>query len=229
MLIGGKKIEDTPQFRNALEEKQRVIRKEYDEKMQEIEKERIQIEEDKQQVDRYKQLLLKQRDIMIALTGRLNERDETIIQLQEELDAYDRINRETELFIDQKNYRIEQLEQFITVDCKRELPPMVGFDQNGQSEFQIRNLSTFQERKYPPHQDQSWAGQNQNLPMMLMTADEKITELQRILEAKDLENDELKVQAESQTGQSHQGSSSKQQMKEKLMHKQQMRDIMSNI
>ena len=30
-----------------------------DEKMQEIEKERIQIEEDKQQVDRYKQLLLK--------------------------------------------------------------------------------------------------------------------------------------------------------------------------
>ena len=65
--------------------------------------------------------------------------------------------------------------------------------------------------------------------MMLMTADEKITELQRILEAKDLENDELKVQAESQTGQSHQGSSSKQQMKEKLMHKQQMRDIMSNV
>ena len=65
--------------------------------------------------------------------------------------------------------------------------------------------------------------------MMLMTADEKITELQQILEAKDLENDELKVQAESQTGQSHQSSSSKQQMKEKLMHKQQMRDIMNNI
>lgn len=33
---------------------------------------------------------------MIALTTRLNERDETIIQLQEELDAYDRIHRETE-------------------------------------------------------------------------------------------------------------------------------------
>lgn len=26
MLIGGKKVEDTPQFRNALEEKQRLIR-----------------------------------------------------------------------------------------------------------------------------------------------------------------------------------------------------------
>ena len=90
--------------------------------MQEIEKERVQIEEDKQQVDRYKQLLLKQRDIMIALTSRLNERDETIIQLQEELDAYDRINRETEQYIELKNYRIEQLQQFIKNDCGQEPP-----------------------------------------------------------------------------------------------------------
>jgi hypothetical protein len=33
-------------------------------------------------VCRYKQLLLKQRDIMIALTARLNERDEQIMTLQ---------------------------------------------------------------------------------------------------------------------------------------------------
>ena len=39
------------------------------------------------QVDRYKQLLLKQRDIMILLTQRLNERDEQIVALQDELDA----------------------------------------------------------------------------------------------------------------------------------------------
>jgi kinesin family protein 3/17 len=44
-----------------------------------MERERTQIEEEKAQVDRYKQLHLKQRDIMIALTSRLNERDETII------------------------------------------------------------------------------------------------------------------------------------------------------
>ena len=56
-----------------------MIRQEYELKFQDIEKERSQIEEDKAQVDRYKQLLLKQRDIMIALTSRLNERDETII------------------------------------------------------------------------------------------------------------------------------------------------------
>lgn len=39
---------------------------------------------------------------MIALTTRLNERDETIIQLQDELDAYDRIHRETELMLEEK-------------------------------------------------------------------------------------------------------------------------------
>jgi len=43
---------------------------------------------------------------MIALTSRLNERDETIIQLQEELDAYDRIHRETEQVIEIKSNRL---------------------------------------------------------------------------------------------------------------------------
>jgi hypothetical protein len=46
-------------------------------------------EENKAQVERYKQLLLKQRDVMLNLTTRLNERDEQILRLQEELDAYD--------------------------------------------------------------------------------------------------------------------------------------------
>ena len=41
------------------------------------------------QVDGYKGLLVKQRDIMTGLTGRLNERDEQILRLQEELEAYD--------------------------------------------------------------------------------------------------------------------------------------------
>ena len=162
MLIGGKKIEDTPQFRTALEERQRIIRKEYDEKMQEIEKERIQIEEDKQQVDRYKQLLLKQRDIMIALTSRLNERDETIIQLQEELEAYDRINRDTEQCMELKNYRIEQLQAYIKNECGREIPPNT-IANAGQEEYLMRHFANFQERKYPPHQE--WGGYNPNLPL----------------------------------------------------------------
>lgn len=47
---------------------------------------------------------------MIALTARLNERDETIIQLQEELDAYDRIHMETENLNAHYRNKINQLE-----------------------------------------------------------------------------------------------------------------------
>lgn len=42
---------------------------------------------------------------MAALTSRLNERDEQIIQLEEELQAYDRIHRETEQLIEMKQRR----------------------------------------------------------------------------------------------------------------------------
>mgnify|MGYP003581636378 CR=1 FL=1 len=50
---------------------------------------------------------------MIALTTRLNERDETIIQLQEELDAYDRIHRETEDQLEMRDRRVLDLETIL--------------------------------------------------------------------------------------------------------------------
>ncbi|GET89303.1 kinesin, putative [Leishmania tarentolae] len=62
---------------------------EYAERLLELDRERQAVEEDKEQVERYKRLLLKQRDIMLSLTTRLNDRDETILLLQEEIDAYD--------------------------------------------------------------------------------------------------------------------------------------------
>lgn len=71
----------------------RRIRDEYESRLKDLENERQAVEEDRQQVDRYKQLLLKQRDIMIALTARLNERDEQINTLSEELEAYDKYQR----------------------------------------------------------------------------------------------------------------------------------------
>lgn len=85
----------------------------YDKRFSELEVERQKLEEDRAQVDQYKQLLLKQRDIMIALTTRLNERDETIVQLQEELDAYDRIHYEAEEMLEIKKTHIEQLENLL--------------------------------------------------------------------------------------------------------------------
>ncbi len=90
-----------------------MIRQEYEWRLGELERELQQIEEDKAQVDRYKQLLLKQRDIMIALTARLNERDETIIGLQEELDAMDRQYKDNEEYAERKTRRIHRLEKAI--------------------------------------------------------------------------------------------------------------------
>ena len=93
MITGGHKIEELPQFRHLLEKEQNKLINEFNIKLQEFEKERVQIEEEKAQVEKYKLLLLKQRDIMIALTTKLNERDEAILQLQEEIDAYDKIHK----------------------------------------------------------------------------------------------------------------------------------------
>ena len=106
LLVGGRKIEDTQAFRNAIEMENKKIREEYEDRLRDLEKEREIISEDIAQVDKYKQLLLKQRDIMIALTGRLNERDETIVQLQEELDAFDRLHQETEDKLEESQNKI---------------------------------------------------------------------------------------------------------------------------
>lgn len=58
------------------------------------------------QVDGYKELLLKQRDIMLALTKRLSDRDEQILILQEELDAYDAAQRKLEDALDQRTAEV---------------------------------------------------------------------------------------------------------------------------
>ena len=47
VIIGGHKLEETPQFISALEERHTKLTKEFDQKLQEFEKERQQIKEDK--------------------------------------------------------------------------------------------------------------------------------------------------------------------------------------
>ncbi|CAL8468827.1 g8368 [Coccomyxa elongata] len=102
LLIGGNKLEDTPVFRTLLAREQRRMRDQYEERLRELERERLTAEQDKAQVDRYKALLVKQRDIMIALTGRLNERDEQLLRLQEELEAYDSHQKRLEDALDSR-------------------------------------------------------------------------------------------------------------------------------
>ena len=104
-------LQEIPAFRNALKEHQERIKQEYEGRLQDLEKERETIEEEKAQVDRYKQLLLKQRDIMILLTQRLNERDEQIMALQDELDAYDRHQHDLEEKLDEKTAALIHLQR----------------------------------------------------------------------------------------------------------------------
>lgn len=91
-------------------EKQRLIRQEYEGKLGELERERQQLEDDKVHVERYKHLLLKQRDIMIGLTSRLNERDETIISMQQELAQNESRSKWLSVNVQRGQERIKQLE-----------------------------------------------------------------------------------------------------------------------
>ena len=57
---------------------------------------------------------------MIALTTRLNERDEAILQMQEELDAFDKVHRESEAGRSRLKKRVGRLEDFL---AKHKLQP----------------------------------------------------------------------------------------------------------
>jgi kinesin family protein 3/17 len=87
---------------------------------------------------------MKQRDIMVALTTRLNERDETIIQLQEELDAYDKIHRETEANIESKADYIHTLQDYI-----KEHGLEVPEGDDGPLNSEHHNMLA---KRYPPYQ-----------------------------------------------------------------------------
>ena len=97
-------LEKTPQFINALEQKQEILLKEFDDKLKEYKSDK---ENSKQnmtnvEIERYKNLILKQREMMSDLTKKINEKDENIIQLQEEKELLEKMN-------DQQNYYISFL------------------------------------------------------------------------------------------------------------------------
>ena len=113
VLIGGEAMEDSPAFQFALEEKQRLIRQEYEDKLGDLEKERNQLEDNKVHIERYKHLLLKQRDILLNMTQRLNERDESIIAMQKELASGEsKLNKVSKLLV-QGTSRIKELERIL--------------------------------------------------------------------------------------------------------------------
>lgn len=197
-----------------VQEQQERLRKEYEGRLADLEKERESIEEEKAQVDRYKQLLLKQRDIMIALTQRLNERDEQIMALQDELDAYDRHQKELEEKLDEKTAQLIHLQR-VTIEQNAaspvknsELaqalgdwapgmaPPQVASTQQMQQHIAQMNPSLLIPTKQYTNSGQedpfNSANDNQRSSQVAgegkLSINDKATELQKMLEAQQSEN-----------------------------------------
>lgn len=191
MIPGGQKvsIEDTPQFQTLLQKHQILLEKSFEEKLFEIEKERVEIEESKVQADQYNKLLYKQRDIMNGLTTSLNERDENIAQLQEEIEAYDKITKEQEKVIDNREKRIKLLESILNKNN-------IDYPKEDEADFNIvSNISEIDQSKqrvYFPYNElnektKDIKGLSMSNIVTVLSADEKIDELNSIVKEKEEE------------------------------------------
>ena len=113
-------IEKTPQFISAIEQKQKDLLKEFDSKLKEYQKENNLGGNNSEEIERYKQLILKQREMMSILTNKINERDENILQLQEDNEVYEKVNEQLDnyIFLLNQNFKnlIEYCQQRLKTD-----------------------------------------------------------------------------------------------------------------
>ena len=170
MITGGHKIEETPQFKSALKNQLKF----YEDKILEIEKERQKLEENKAENEEYKVLLFKQRDIMNALTYKLNERDEELAQLQEELEAFEKIDEINEKL---KN-RIELLEYILTENKIPFTLDNLNYNKNNKNYFSFKKKNN---QSYLPYEVENNSKQYEGKPIIMLSADEKISELKNII------------------------------------------------
>lgn len=94
-----------------------------------IEERLKELEEQKGHVVEYKDLLKRQRDIMVALTGKLSDRDEAIMQLQDELEAFDKIYFECEQLMSTKNAQLDYLSMRLAQRGLSMAELLEGFDE----------------------------------------------------------------------------------------------------
>ena len=115
MIQGGQKIkiEDTPEFKTLLQKHQILLQKDFNEKLNDLEKEKELIQISKEQVDSYNDLLNKQKETMESLTSDLKEKEENINHLNEMIDSYEKIINEQDNIIEIKNQRIKLLENIL--------------------------------------------------------------------------------------------------------------------
>jgi hypothetical protein len=115
MIQGGQKvkIEDTPEFKTLIQKHQILLQKDFNEKLNDLEKEKELIQISKEQVDSYNDLLNKQKETMESLTNNLKEKEDNINHLNEMIDSYEKIINEQDNIIEIKNQRIKLLENLL--------------------------------------------------------------------------------------------------------------------
>ena len=115
MIQGGQKvkIEDTPEFKTLIQKHQILLQKDFNEKLNDLEKEKELMQISKEQVDSYNDLLNKQKETMESLTNNLKEKEENINHLNEMIDSYEKIINEQDNIIEIKNQRIKLLENIL--------------------------------------------------------------------------------------------------------------------
>ena len=164
MITGGhKKIEETPQFQNALKNQIKL----YENKIIEIEKQRAQLEEDKQENQEYKEILLQQKNIMNELSLKLNERDEKISQLINELENSEKNEKNLQ-------HRIQILEQILT---EKKIPFNINSLDNNSSLKKNQNFSS----SYLPYEVETNSKEFEGRPIIMLSSKEKINELRSII------------------------------------------------
>ena len=191
MIKGGEKIEETPQFKNAIQE----MEKDFKKRILEIKKEKEQIEDSKNQVEAYNKLLYQQRDIMNSLSSTLNEKEEiindlvknklqletTILELNNIIKLKDKYILDLEKLLDTNKIKHKEYSKISTI--KLENITKIS-NENIDS---IKKLIINNKKSYIPYEIEQNGKEYVSRAMPLLSSEEKIKELNDIVKYKDKE------------------------------------------
>ena len=164
MITGGhKKIEETPQFQNALKNQLKL----YENKLIEIEKQRAQLETDKAENEGFKEILMQQKNIMNELTFKLNERDEKIALMQQEKENFEKNEKVLQ-------NRIIILENILT---EKKIPFNIN---NAEENISLKKNQNFSS-SYLPYEVETNSKEFEGRPIIMLSSKEKINELRSII------------------------------------------------
>ena len=211
MIKGGEKIsiEETPQFKNALEEKKFMLEKDFEQKLLEIEKEREQIEDSKSQVEAYNKLLYQQRDIMNNLTISLKEKEDIINYNKKIISDLNKKILELNNILQLRNDSIEEMEKIL--DENHISHPKYS---NMNLAVPIISSQISRNKIYIPYEAEQNGKEFTDTTLPLLTSEEKIKELNDIVSYKNKEISLLKKVSEKLFDNSNEGKNIKEKFKQ---------------